>query len=1206
MTRLLQALPNETGLGFVVIQHLDPKHESALPELLAKATRMPVLQVTDDMAVEPDHVYVVPPNFSMKIESGVLKLVPRQNTRIPPIPIDLFFSSLAKDQGDRAIGIILSGTGSDGSLGLKEIKEGGGVTFAQEEKTAKFTGMPHSAIATGAVGFILSTEGIGQELIKIAQRPHIPAPRSRKAQSPADEPGSRDPTSHILDLIRVAVSMDFTHYKKSTLARRISRRMALCKIDQVEKYVEHLKSTPDELQALSRDLLIKVTGFFRDPNTFEALKRIVIPSILKTHPADKPIRIWVPGCASGEEAYSIAICFLECMGERHSDASLQIFATDVDDAALKKDRAGLYPAKNCVADVSADRLHRFFSQVNGHYQINKMIRDMCTFAKHDLATDPPFSDMDLISCRNVLIYFEPVLKKRVLPIFHYALNLNGFLTLGASETIEAFAHLFNTEDKTNKIYTKKAVKTPALPDLGPLEARRKGVAGPQLEEFMKEPPRVDAYREAEQVLLNYLAPAGALINENREILQFRGQTERYLVQAPGRASLDILKMAREGLLGELKTAIDEAKKTGVPVERKDIHFRYNQKLLTLTLRVIPVRAIDPGTQQFIVLFEEPVQPGPPAKKGRRLNVSTERETMRLENAMLRKDLEATKQHMQSLIEGHETTDEDVKSANEELLAGNEELRSTNEELETAKEELQSSNEELSTVNDEVVRRNLELDHANSDLSNLFVSAKLPIIMLGSDLRIRRLTQIAEKLFNILPTDIGRPLADLKLNIQTPDLESLVASVISTANMRELELQDRQGTWYSLQIRPYMTVAGKVDGAVLLFIDLTSVKGTEKLQRSLDDAQIARKYFEGIVQTVREPLLILDAGFHVVSVNPAYSQSFKFSSAETEKQSFFKIGNGVWENPLLRNLLEGILPQNNVVHDYEVTCEFPNIGRRTMLLNGRRIALGGAGTEMILLAVEDVTDRRKIEEQLKKISSELEQKIAARTKELAAANKELESFCYSVAHDLRTPIRSIVSYSQLVLTKGTGLDEEVKAYLQRSISASRRMAALIDDLLELARLTRKEMGREPIDLSTDARAIADELKSEQPARRVEFKIADDLRAKGDAALVRIALRNLLDNAWKFTGQTAQAIIELGRILKDGKNIFFVRDNGAGFDMAYANKLFGVFQRLHDEKDFPGTGVGLVTVQQIVQRHGGKIWAEAEVNRGATFYFTLQKD
>ncbi|MGH8059818.1 MAG: CheR family methyltransferase, partial [Candidatus Entotheonellia bacterium] len=613
----------------------------------------------------------------------------------------------------------------------------------------------------------------------------------------------------------------------------------------------YLQQHRDELDALYHDLLIKVTGFFRDPDTFEALKREVFPSLMHERPSNKPIRIWVPGCASGEEVYSIAICLLEFLGERTFNPAIQVFATDVDEVTLTKARAGRY-IENIALDVSPERLRRFFVKVDHYYQISRVVREMCTFSSHNLGKDPPFSKLDLISCRNVLIYFDPALQKRVLPLFHFALNANGFLTLGSSEGIGLFADLFTQVDKKHKIYSKRATAhRPPLDYFTPREhsATDGDIATPGRPTDEALWIDVDVSREADRVILNQYAPAGVVINDQMDILQFRGDTSHYLRPAPGRASFDLLRMAREGLLVDLRAALTQAKHAGDPVTREGVRVQYEGKSLDITLRVIPLTLPPPPAFRFVVLFEESPAPAvrPVPRRARRRTAATG-EDERQRNSQLEQELEATKQYLQSVIEQHEAANEELRSANEEVLSSNEELQSTNEELETAKEELQSANEELGTVNEEVRHRNLELSQLNDDLNNLFGSANLPIIMLGNDLRIRRFTPVAEKLLNVISTDIGRPIGHLQLNVSIPDLESLIREAIDTVSPKEREVQDREGHWYSMRIRPYMTAEHKIDGAVLLLIDIDSLKDIDRLTRLLEEVKTAQNYAEGIVQS----------------------------------------------------------------------------------------------------------------------------------------------------------------------------------------------------------------------------------------------------------------------------------------------------------------------------------------------------------------------
>ena len=568
-TQLLQQLPVTTGLAFVLMQHLDPNHESLLPELLARSTKMPVEQVRSGMVVEPNKIYVAPPNVSMTMSGLVLKLLPRSQTRGMHMPIDHFFRSLAQEHASRAIGIILSGGGSDGALGLAEIRARGGITFVQDERTAKFAGMPHSAIMHGGIDFILPPADIAQELARVAQHPYVRAASSGHGAEPAAESPpplsgiSQDSLHQIFRLLRTATGVDFACYKSSTIRRRINRRMTLRRKDSLAEYAQYLQQNRVELEALYHDLLIKVTGFFRDPDAFEALKSEVFPTIMRERPADRPVRIWVPGCATGEEAYSIAICLLEYLGETSPEIPVQIFATDIDEVALARARTGRY-IENITLDVSPERLRHFFTKIDQRYQITPRIRELCTFARHDLGRDPPFSNLDLISCRNVLIYLEPSIQKRIIPLFHYALSPNSFLVLGGSETIGSFSDLFTLTDKKQKIFAKKTTAVRPVFDL-PVTAHsmdHRETAATGTAEDTPLLKSMDLYKEADRVVLNQYAPAGVLINDQMEILQFRGDTSYFLRPAPGKASLNLLQMSREGLLMDLRAAIAQAQKTG--------------------------------------------------------------------------------------------------------------------------------------------------------------------------------------------------------------------------------------------------------------------------------------------------------------------------------------------------------------------------------------------------------------------------------------------------------------------------------------------------------------------------------------------------------------------------------------------------------------------------------------------------------------------
>jgi two-component system, chemotaxis family, CheB/CheR fusion protein len=1171
-TLLLQQVPVTTGLALVLVQHLDPSHESMLPELLSRVTKMPVQQVRDGMVVEPNQIYVAPPNVSMTMNGMVLELASRSVTRGLHMPIDHFFRSLAKEHGSRAIGIILSGAGSDGALGLAEIKDQGGITFVQDERTAKFPGMPHSAIMNGGIDFIMPPAGIAAELTRVAQHPYVISPPSgREEEPPAESPPilqstSDDGLGQVFRLLRGAMGVDFTFYKQSTIRRRITRRMTLRKMDSLREYAQYLKKHSEELDALYHDLLIKVTGFFRDPGTFEALKSEVFPAIIRHRPSNKPVRIWVPGCASGEECYSIAICLLEYLGIGVADAPIQIFGTDIDEIALAKARTGRY-IENIALDISPERLRRFFTKVDHSYQIMPAIREVCTFARHDLCRDPPFSNLDLISCRNVLIYLEPAMQKRILPLFHYALNPSGFLTLGTSESIGSFSELFTLAGNKQKIFARKAAAMRPTFEFPFPRRAPEDAAAPGTSTYTDESPLkgIDVYREADRVVLYQYAPAGVLINEGMEILQFRGDTSHFLRPAPGRASLNLLHMARAGLLTDLRAAIAQAKKVGGPVAREGLQVRYEGISLHVTIRVIPLALPSPLARHCVVLFEEASLPaGRAIKRPTRRGEAVRREDERQLNNQLAQELEATKQHLESIIERYETANEELKSANEEILSSNEELQSTNEELETAKEELQSTNEELSTVNDELRQRNQELGEANNDLNNLFSSANLPIIVLSRDLRIRRFTASAEKVLNVIPTDIGRPIGHLNLNIAIPDLEPLILAAIDSVSIKEREVQDREGHWYCLRIRPYRTADNRIDGAMLLLIDIDSFKDIDRLTSLLAEVETARHFAEGVVQTAPWPLLILDRHLQVIKANPAFYQVFQTSHVETEQQFIYALGNGQWNIPGLRKLLEDIIPQNAEFHSFEVTHDFSHLGEKTMRLNARRIRRDEQATDTILLGIEDITEHRQTEAQI------------------AAALREKEVLLREVYHRVKNNLQVVSSL--LNLQAGTIQEPHVRELFiesQRRIQAMSLVHEKLYGAEDLARTNTRTYVQ---------KLIEDLARMYDTAGRIAFDIHADGELDIDTAVpCGLIFTELVSNALKYafpTGQPGKVSVTLRPEAED-RWILRVQDNGIGIppeiDIAHSDSL------------------GLNLVHDLASQLGGSV--ELDRSQGTTFTIHL---
>jgi chemotaxis methyl-accepting protein methylase/signal transduction histidine kinase/chemotaxis response regulator CheB len=844
-SQLLEFLPPDTGMAFVLIQHLDPTHKSFLCQALAKATRMPVSQVRHRERALPNHVYVIPPDADVSIRAGLLVLAPRTaHTPSPHLPIDAFFVSLATERGSRAIGVVLSGTASDGTEGLRAIKTQGGIAFAQDPKTAKFGGMPQSAVDAGVVDYSLSLSGMAKELSRLSRHPYVVTSLAHGRQRPADIEGKTDPASKattlikIMAVIKTVAGVDFREYKSPTFGRRLGRRMALRKVQSQQKYLELLKREPDEARALCEDALIHVTSFFRDPEVFETLKVRVLPQILKRKAEGAPIRIWVAGCSTGEEAYSLALCLLEFLGDAPHPHPVQIFGSDVSEQAIRRARTGGY-SDGAMRGINEERRRRYFTKVETGYRINKNVRDLCVFVRHDLTSDPPFSKLDLLSCRNVLIYFDQSLQKRIVPMFHYSLNQPGFLLLGRTEHISGFAQLFSPEAKTQKIFARSA-----LPSFLRFETRSETHRTPTTlvrSLPMGLPPREgDIGRHLDKLLLARYAPPGVLINDKMDILQFRGQTGAYLESAPGEPQSNLVKMARVGLLSKLRTTLQRARAQQAPVRADGVSVEHDGYTTTCSIVAVPFAGLPQIKEPLFVVLFEPEQPAlaRSPRLGRVPRKDADRTTGPRRLAMLEHELSATTEYLRSLVDEQSRSNEDLGSANEELVSGNEELQSLNEELETAKEELQSTNEELTTVNDELNTRNHEAAEINSDLNNLLDTVDIPIVILDKQRHIRRFTPQARAVLNLLPSDVGRLFDDIKPNIIVPDMDQLVADVISTFAAKEREVRDRDGRWYRMQIRPYKQDHG-IDGAVVSLIDIDAFKHlVSKAHQAKEEAERA--------------------------------------------------------------------------------------------------------------------------------------------------------------------------------------------------------------------------------------------------------------------------------------------------------------------------------------------------------------------------------
>jgi two-component system CheB/CheR fusion protein len=1150
-TELLSHLPRDTGMAFVLIQHLDPKHESHLTELLAKECKMPVAEVTGGTRVEANRVYVIPPRCNLGIADGVIHTSPRSPSGCN-LPIDSFLRELAADRGRRALGVILSGTASDGTLGLQAIKAAGGITFAQVARTARFDGMPKSAIAAGVADYVLAPAAIALQLATLARNGHAPAEPPEAAEMPEDAELAR-----VLRLVRNATGVDFAHYKPGTLVRRIKRRMALRGFDTLQDYSRDLEQNRDEANALCESCFITVTAFFREPAVFEELKKMVFPALVENRAPEDPIRIWVPGCASGEEAYSIAICLMEFLDETKMSFPIEIFATDLSQTAIEKARAGTY-AVGALAHISPQRLARFFVRSERGYQIAKDIRDVCVFARHNLAQDPPFSKLDLISCCNVLIYLGDVLQRKVWTILQYALKPTGFLVLGPSESIGALSESFHQVEKSHKIYSLRATaSTPALPLS---EGHRIGGRVDLREKIAESGTGMEVHREADRLALAEYAPPGVIIDNQMNIVEVRGRTAPYLELSPGKATQNLLKLAREGLIAGLGKAIRTAWQTNAVAHEGGFRIEDGGKLKDLNIKVIPFRGPSSSEERyFLVLFEETgpngapramPQPAIPGNGG---------------SARLHHELVATKEYLQSTIEDHAST-------LEELRASNEEAQAANEELETAQEELESANEELNTLNEELKTSNREFSKVNRDLANLLESISIPLVMVGRDLRIRRFTRAIEPMLNLVASDVGRPITDFQPQVELPDLRRLLLDAMEGGNRTPRDIRDSHGRWYSLRVLPSAGPDGKSDGAVLVLIDI-------------DAAKRGQDFAEAIVETVREPLVILNQNLQVVKANKTFYETFRSAREETEGRLIYDLGNGQWNIPKLRELLENILPAHATFRDFEVTHEFDHVGRKVMMLNASEIFNPNAQARTILLAIEDATDRKQAEEALQ------------------TTNAELQHFAYALTHDLQEPLRMVVNFTELLAQEYAGkLGKDADKFISYSVQGALRIEALLKALLAYWEVSERERGS--LALIDCGAVLAKTLFNLQAAIAQSGAVvsSDPLPSLvAEEVLLMQLFQNLISNSIKYRGKETPRIHVSAE--RDGEGWrFAVLDNGIGIDPQDFDRVFGMFKRLHGS-EIPGTGIGLAICKKVVERQGGRIWVESESGRGATFKFTI---
>ena len=1053
IAELLGGLPAATGMAYIVVQHLDPRHESLLSEILAKKTAIPVSVALSGEIVQPDHVYVIPPDVTLTVLDGRIDLGPRPSTPERSLPIDALFKSLAEAYGDSAIAVVLSGGDSDGSAGVQAVRRAGGITLAQTPETARFSDMPRHAIETGCIDLVLRPKEIAHELVRIGKRlPSAAAPSGPTNSVDRGTDAGEASLRPIFHRLRSVHGVDFTYYKRTTIRRRLERRMALRRVAGLEEYRRLIDDDPAELAALYQDCLIRVTEFFRDPESFDALRRYVFPVVCEGLSGKRSLRIWVPGCATGEEVYSVAIALLEYLVDSVPSARIQIFGTDVSEKALHHARAGVYSA-DAVREVSSERLQRFFKKQNGEHRVAKDVRDLCLFARQDVTHDPPFSRLDLISCRNLFIYLEGVAQQRALRTFHYALRPEGMLIFGPAESIGPSSDLFEQVDKRFRVYR----RLPASQGGSGMPLIHSSEASTPSSEYKDTALDVDiesSLREADRLLLARFAPASLVINQAFTILQYRGHTGPYLEPAGGAPSFDLRRVIRPELLVSITPAIHEASSTGTP-SHHDVRMGDGR---AVSIEVLPLTG-SPRARCFLILFDEGTRHPPSGGlPGAAAPLSESDKDRRL--AELERDIAGLHAYLRAAIEQHGAIEEELKSAHEEVLSANEEFQSTNEELETSKEELQSTNEELTTTVDELRHRNHQLAALNAELD--------------------KTRRVAER---------------------------------------------------------------------------------------------ARSYADLIVDTVRQPLAILDSAQRIVRVNPAFSSDLEVPREEAEGRLLHDIDHGRWNIPGLRQRLRDVVRGRHAMEDYDVTVELARQGRRVISLNARKLPGDAERAERLLLAFNDVTVRAGI------------------TAGLAATNDRKDEFLAMLGHELRHPLTPI---THAVYLLRLGNPEPATAELLDTIDAqSQTLLRFVNDLLDVARIGRGliEVRRDTVDLASVIREATRVVEPLIEIRQHKLSVrlpAAPVYVKGDSGRLNQVITNLLENAAKFTEPGGQITLTLEQ--RGESALLSVRDTGIGIARENLEQIFEPFAQARSPlADGRGLGLGLSVARRVIELHGGHIEA-----------------
>jgi len=1190
LLRLFENMPATNGMAFVIVLHLSPKHESNIAHLLQKSTRMSVRQVNEPVTIEPNNVYVIPPSQSLLMRDGQLFVEPMVRPRGRAVAIDIFFRTLADAHAERSVGLILTGTGSDGAVGIARIKEVGGVTIAQDPKEAEYDGMPHSAIETRAIDFVLPITEIPQRLIEISDnRANIKLPSASEFsidvqdENPNNKKAAEEALVSIMDLLRSRSGHDFSHYKKATVLRRIERRMQVSRTASLQEYCKFLTEHAEETPSLLQDMLISVTNFFRDREGFETLEREYIPAIFAEAEKGAPIRVWSAGCATGEEAYSLGMLLAEQRVLLNSPVDIQVFATDIDDRAISIARRGLYP-ESIVTDVAPSKLRQFFIREDGHYRIKKTLREKILFAAHNVLRDPPFSRVHLISCRNLLIYLNREVQEKVFEMFHFALAPGGYLYLGSSESAEIASKYFVPVDKKNRIY-RAVVMTRSAQYIPPISYRRHGTA--EISNYIEVEPRpVVRYADLHQQLIEQYAPPSVLVNRSGEVVHVSKTAGKYLLYPTGEPSHDLVALVIPELRLELRTALFQVQQSGMNAKTRNVPVERNGEQLNVALAMHVIPNENRQSQFILIVFNE-------STRDAQVNIQEEAGTSFIAK-QLENELFVTKGQLQTTIEQYETSAEELKASNEELQAINEELRSTTEELETSKEELQSINEELITVNHELKMKVDETGKSNDDLQNFISATEIATIFVDRAMHIKRYTPRSADIFKLIPTDVGRPLLDISHRLDYELLEQDAAHVFDTLRPCEREVKSETGNRYIARLIPYRTNEDQISGLVLTFIDITSL---HQVRSKLAAEELRMRV---VAASTRD--------YAIITLDLAGTITFWNSGAER----IF----GYNETEVLGQHIDLIYTQED--KDNQVQALELSTAKREGRASDERWHLRKDGSKVFCSGIvsrlddDDVKGYAKIARDLTS-TKELETKrearlIMERATRLKAeeAVRLREEFLAVLSHELKHPLNLIQLNAELLKRIPSVQDQgQITRIADVIRSTVQTQAKIIDDLLDLSRAQtgKLTLKKTLVDIVCITEKITRVFEVDAQSKNIELlyqSTRPSMLVFGDATRLEQVLWNLLSNAVKFTPSGGKITVSLE---KDGNEaLIVVSDSGKGIASHFLPHIFRMFEQADavTTREHGGLGIGLALVRQLAESHGGRVEVESGgLNLGAKF-------